>query len=449
MYLTDIASGTLSSPCACDRLRLTYDTCRTDAGSYQARKQYGSLQRGTRRPPAPPTSIPLDDSFDAVTTEVPTEWRAGEIVHRDYEESISGYRNYVAEMERKLSGEYDDTGAVRRYNLNPGAPGRERTESASGRGSRGAGRKSVGDVPIVENARQVSGRKGRIELVEQKVMEDNPQRTISLWRERVAQGSGGSSQSDGQHSETDSHAHRRTPSGDSHLRRMMSDGKADAASSAVHGGSTRAAEGPKSGKVSYERSEANYMVAYHQPSKGGFPKAMYTLSESGHALPPINTGGNSMSSYSRNRKVSPKGPSSPTQRRTSGRASYERSEFMVTYPQTPPHSGGSVASLPSPKGQRMVTHRESPYNPIPTTDASSMTKATSTSSVELILSSCEPSLLHIAPVLSELGIHRMDHLRAVSRLSEETRDREIKEPALKKGITVMEWAILLDKLQTL
>ena len=75
--------------------------------------------------------------------------------------------------------------------------------------------------------------------------------------------------------------------------------------------------------------------------------------------------------------------------------------------------------------------------------------ATSTSSVEVILSSCDPSLLHIAPVLYELGIKRVDHLRAVARLSEETRDREVKEQALKRGVTVVEWAIFLDKLQSL
>ena len=43
----------------------------------------------------------------------------------------------------------------------------------------------------------------------------------------------------------------------------------------------------------------------------------------------------------------------------------------------------------------------------------------------------------------------MEHLRAVSRLSEETRDKEVKEQALRRGVTVMEWAILVDKLQTL
>ena len=39
--------------------------------------------------------------------------------------------------------------------------------------------------------------------------------------------------------------------------------------------------------------------------------------------------------------------------------------------------------------------------------------AMSTSSVEIILSSCDPSLLHTAPILYELGIKRVDHLHGM------------------------------------
>jgi histone deacetylase HOS3 len=52
-------------------------------------------------------------------------------------------------------------------------------------------------------------------------------------------------------------------------------------------------------------------------------------------------------------------------------------------------------------------------------------------------------------VLEKLGIKNGEHLLAVGRLSEETRDREVREEALRMGLTVMEWAILLDKLQSL
>jgi hypothetical protein len=40
-------------------------------------------------------------------------------------------------------------------------------------------------------------------------------------------------------------------------------------------------------------------------------------------------------------------------------------------------------------------------------------------------------------------------MTALARMREQTRDREVKEEALKKGITVVEWAILIEKLQSL
>ncbi|KAH7928436.1 hypothetical protein BV22DRAFT_207810 [Leucogyrophana mollusca] len=77
------------------------------------------------------------------------------------------------------------------------------------------------------------------------------------------------------------------------------------------------------------------------------------------------------------------------------------------------------------------------------------TRASSSSSMEMILASCQPTLLHIAPVLASLGIRQEEHLRAMARLREETRDREVKEEVLKKGVSVLEWAILMDRLQSL
>lgn len=131
-----------------------------------------------------------------------------------------------------------------------------------------------------------------------------------------------------------------------------------------------------------------------------------------------------------------------------------RSQFVMTYPQTPPRSGSTLSS-PGPKLPKPM-HRQSSSlskNVSGSVDAMAVSvdgaKTTTTSPVELILASCEPSLLHIAPTLLELGIQRMEHLRAIARLSEETRNREVKEYALCRGVTVVEWAILLDKLHTL
>ena len=71
------------------------------------------------------------------------------------------------------------------------------------------------------------------------------------------------------------------------------------------------------------------------------------------------------------------------------------------------------------------------------------------STLELLLASCQPSLLHLTESLQDLGIQREEHLRALAKMHEETRDREVKEEALKRGVTVVEWAIFLDKLKTL
>ncbi|KAI0715667.1 hypothetical protein C8T65DRAFT_738525 [Cerioporus squamosus] len=448
-------------------------------------------------PPAPPTSIPLDDNFDAYTTEVPTEWVVGD-QHAEYDrdESVSGYRNYVREMERMLAGQMENAARAQERQRQQQQQQRAQQQqqqtqmqaqhptlrrsntsvSESVRGSPRMARRSLGSsmplplpqpsptLPPPENARQVSGKKGQIELVQQRVLEDSPARTISLWRERVAQSSASGSvygQADEVRSEVDSHArahhahgHRRVPSGsiasDARLRRVVSDHARYASSvdggGAKHGnGSVRGTDNGKTGRASYERSE--YMVSYQQATKG-MPKLLFSPRSEAAALPrELKTPSSPTMS-----KMYDRAPPSPTLRRHMPRKSQDRSEFMITYPQTPPHTG-SQASSASPK-PHVHGNGVMPRSPVQgsfreTQDGGSSLRATSTSSVEIILSSCDPSLLHIAPVLYELGIKRVDHLRAVARLTEETRDREVKEQALKRGVTVVEWAIFLDKLQSL
>ncbi|KAL6303893.1 hypothetical protein BKA93DRAFT_826303 [Sparassis latifolia] len=422
----------------------------SESGTYESPSKYSSNQWSVRRPPAPPTSIPLDDGFDAVTTEVPTEWNIGAVRHRDYEESVSGYRNYVLDMERKLSGEDDY------YVSSEKTFDNTKRSELTYTGSMRTLKKSSLNMPIPENARKISGNRGKIELVEQKVIEDNPQRTISLWRERVAQSSGGSNSryddaDDLRSDHTNSHAHRRVLSDDSRMRRVASHGRTGSGGTSAHPKVTgREMEVRRSGRASYERSE--YMVTYAQPSRNGFPMAFYAQSELGNAIPLKNKGSQSNSSNAMVNKPLPDRSISSGNRRSSGRHSNERNEYMITYAQTSPFGSGSTTRTPSLRGQRTITMtplQKKSFIPAHPTDASTLTKATSTSSVELILSSCDPSLLHIASILSDLGIQRLEHLRAIARLSEETRDKEIKEQALKRGVTVVEWAILLDKLQSL
>ncbi|PFH47924.1 hypothetical protein AMATHDRAFT_66552 [Amanita thiersii Skay4041] len=134
------------------------------------------------------------------------------------------------------------------------------------------------------------------------------------------------------------------------------------------------------------------------------------------------------------------------------------------YGRSPPRSSTPAHGNPQPFPQEYLVHstpqdilpfQHTPFSghqqsnsTIGDTSISSI-KSLPTIQMEKILDSCEPSLIHIAPVLSSLGITREEHLRAIVRLSEETRDREVKEEALRMGMTVMEWAILLDKVQSM
>ncbi|KAI0051436.1 hypothetical protein FA95DRAFT_276332 [Auriscalpium vulgare] len=124
------------------------------------------------------------------------------------------------------------------------------------------------------------------------------------------------------------------------------------------------------------------------------------------------------------------GPRSPLQRSFSG-------------PSSPPQTNASRITPPSP--QKPGINGKTPNaNAAAAASPPELSRA-----VESVLASCQPSLLHIAPVLEELGVRRNEHLHALARMSDETRDREVKEEALRKGVTVVEWAILIDKLQSL
>lgn len=90
-----------------------------------------------------------------------------------------------------------------------------------------------------------------------------------------------------------------------------------------------------------------------------------------------------------------------------------------------------------------------PFHPTRSGSTISSIKSESTLQLAAVLDSCEPSLVHIMPILQKLGIRKVGHLRAVANLTPNTRDREIREDALRMGVTVMEWAIFVDKIFTL
>lgn len=200
----------------------------------------------------------------------------------------------------------------------------------------------------------------------------------------------------------------------------------------------------------------------------GITQHVYTPSEAA-AMSPRPRRNSSLAKVDTRNTMSP-APASPRPRANSGK-SFERTErtevsgsincavqnaltslqYIINYLHTPPHSQESEKSSPKVRQTAPMSPLHAPphvgaYIPNDDTGAS---RAATASPIDLILASCEPSLLHISPILTELGIFKMEHLRAIARLSEDTRERELKGPALKRGVTVMEWAILLDKILTL
>jgi hypothetical protein len=123
-------------------------------------------------------------------------------------------------------------------------------------------------------------------------------------------------------------------------------------------------------------------------------------------------------------------------------------------------SRGSLTELKVPDGPFMEQrHHYQESTPIdkklpqppfhPTTRSGSTIssiRSASTSDFEKFLDGCNPSLIHVSDILKTLGIFELEHLKAVARLSPEMRDREVKQVALRLGMTVVEWAILLDNI---
>lgn len=185
--------------------------------------------------------------------------------NRSYEESVTGYQNYVNEMERMLSGQIDLQSA---HASSPTNIGLRRANSQSVASDLGKAtkplvpRRSLGGRATPNNARKVSGKRGAIELVEQKVMEDGPQRTISLWRERVAQSSVEDEEmrdevNYGSHL-NGSPTHRKVSSGDSRNRRVVDNGESVHAMDHMDEMVGPAQNNPKD--MAYERSEVSHIM---------------------------------------------------------------------------------------------------------------------------------------------------------------------------------------------
>ncbi|KAH9975621.1 hypothetical protein BJV74DRAFT_888784 [Russula compacta] len=448
-----------------------YNDNASEAPLYLVPNIEGTGKRLVRRPHPPPTTAPLPDDFDAITetrdsttiyddapnsaldidyyddiTVAPAPVPAPTCTRSPMTQPIhaplpmpaptSPPRNNPTSPPRQrragspshsLAGPSPDVRGPRRSDVAAAAAalsaGKARSVAGDRDRDRGAAqqRRSLGAPPPMPPLSS-SGKgpaMGRNQLVEKMVLEDGPERTISVWREHVAKnaneagGSGGAGagagagtnaanasaangdgggNGDGEgRSDLDSHVGRRRVSTDNSRRRV---------DSLVQG-----ASGSPSVKSKGHRSRES--AEFTEVSRSPLQPAVPTRS----STPQVN------------------GPSQPTTPQKSQRRPPRPTSPSVG-PKGTEYSGASGSS----------------------SDATSQTKVASVNQnqiIESVLSSCQPSLLHLLPILEELGVRRSEHMTALARMREGTRDREVKEEALRKGVTVVEWAILIDKLQSL
>ena len=438
----------------------------------------GTGKRLVRRPHPPPTTAPLPDDFDAIT-----ETRDSTTIYDDATNSALGidYDDITiapAPTAAVVSPTYGRASAPPIHAPVPVSPPRNLTSplrqqqqhrrpsspshssiAALSPDARGSRRGGGGDGMSVGKARSVAGdrdrdreratqrrslgtgngsvpmpafpsgkgpAKGRNDLVEKLVIEDGPERTVSVWREHVAKngeengttgggggGGGGGGDGDGR-SDLDSHVGRRRVSTDSR-RRVESLVQSTTGSPSMKGKGHRGRESAEFTEVSGPGSSPILRFRRNTTAKNAHKDPR---SPSQHALPM--------------RSSTPLASGGPSSQPTTPQKSQRRAAL-------PPPTSPSVVG---PKGGGTE------YSASVVSDASTKV-ATHGQMIESVLSSCQPSLLHLLPILEELGMRRAEHMTALARMREETRDREVKEEALRKGITVVEWAILIDKLQSL
>lgn len=340
------------------------------------------------------TDFPLRDDFDAITV---------------VDKSVLNRASWKDET----GSAYDAFEYMTRYRSVPKDSRVRSNSDAMLQRSQQEGRRPSGLKPLTSERRADVGRKrfgattklGQTELVEERILEDSPTRTISLWREQVA---------------TDT-AKERLPqihipgstNGKRH-RRTQSDVNGQASGIPV---STRLTDGreiiSRARNMSIEMSSVRVhltpfvftpRLTFSQPAPSSPLKKSFTAQSNGLLDP------------------APKQSPRKIPQTLPGGSSRAASPVLSRKPgRVPPTGGGSLSG----------------------------TGSSGASTLELLLASCQPTLLHLTEFLQELGVQREEHLRALAKMHEETRDREVKEEALKRGVTVVEWAIFLDKLKAL
>ena len=271
------------------------------------------------------------------------------------------------------------------------------------------GRRPSGMKPLTLDRGSDAGRKRsgttpklvQMELVEERILEDGPQRTISVWREQVATDTA---------KERVPQIHVPGPTNGKRHRRTQSDA-----------GDGKATGIPVSARLTDGRDIIN-RARNMSSVRGGLPLA-----------------------FTRDLTLVQPIPSSPLKKSFNAQSN---AGLLEPTPQQPPRKASRTLTGGSSRANSPVLSRK--QGRMQVTGGGSLSGTSSgASTLELLLASCQPSLLHLTESLQSLGIQREEHLRALAKMHEETRDREVKEEALKRGVTVVEWAIFLDKLKAL
>ncbi|KAJ7621903.1 hypothetical protein DFH06DRAFT_1447900 [Mycena polygramma] len=372
------------------------------------------------RPDTPFTSPPLNDDFDAITTQ---RWSK---------------TTRATTVDPAASGLFDHMEATTRGTTSIAAFTKPERRKKGTRGDADDHRRQTGEFGVGQDRRlkrmrgkdriKASSANGRIrmapqagqdyEMVEHKVLEEGPERTVSIstWREQAIQDADSDDDMSVFYVNPDDCAESTKPLGP--VVEIVSLSRRPEANVASGSGSNNSGRRSKEGgEGSEERRRAQ------NPS----PKGLTSFDGAANTSP-------------QNR-----GTNLKTYRSASNAASGSR-DSSAPRTSTPRGSGTLVQPLDPPP----VDKGAYPFHAKKSTSGSTISSIHLPSpTLEHILGSCKPSLVHISPVLERVGIMGADHLRAVGKLSEDTRNKEVREEVLKLGVTVMEWAILLDKLKSL
>ncbi|KZT18242.1 hypothetical protein NEOLEDRAFT_1152720 [Neolentinus lepideus HHB14362 ss-1] len=345
------------------------------------------------------TSVQLRDDFDAYTTTDAPPDAASEVYDGARERFVSYHR---AEMGNLLLDPSDASDHHRRSRGIGDAGSMEcvgrRYTTTTGAASR----------------RAEAGRRG-FQLVERKILEDGPERTVSVWREEVAKSVDGDvedeegplTEMDAPVSEMGEMGRRRGKglfeymhTGSTSARRLS--GGHERVRSPSGTGSERGWERVKVHSISTVSAFINVHVMLQSP---------HVMSASYHSLPSHAIS----ASY-------PSLPSPPLSNRSHSHGSPR--------PRRTPSNSQSTININhhhtrTPSQSTTTRH---PTSPPPTTLAS-------------LLSAPTPPLTHLLPTLARLGITHPAHLAALARMGEEVRDREVRSVALGEGRATLITAI--------